>query len=294
MSASRISIITPSFNQAQFLEETILSVLDQRYPSLEYIIIDGGSTDGSVDVIKRYEDRLAFWVSEADRGQAHAINKGLAKSTGEIVAFINSDDVYLPGALAKVAEHFGKSPGCEWLCGDTQMFGNDGAKPRRIETVVPKSAAHCLSWAYTAPQPGMFWRRELIGSGFDEGWRYCFDHELYVRLLLAGHKCEHLPAMLAGYRLHDSSKTVAEADGFDKEFDNIAELYESKLKGVGRRWSAATRFLRRSYAASQAGHTREAVACLLRALVIHPEGMRRRPFWGCMRRALRSRLARTN
>src|SRR6266513_4869973 len=119
MSEPRISIITPSFNQAQFLEETILSVLNQRYPNLEYIVIDGGSTDGCVDVIKRYEDRLAFWVSEPDRGQPHAINKGLAKATGEIVAFINSDDVYLPGALSTVASHFIESPERGWLCGDT-------------------------------------------------------------------------------------------------------------------------------------------------------------------------------
>jgi glycosyltransferase involved in cell wall biosynthesis len=290
MSAPRISIITPSFNQAQFLEETILSVLNQRYPNLEYIIIDGRSTDGSVDVIKRYEDRLAFWVSESDRGQAHAINKGLAKSTGEIVAFINSDDLYLPGALARVAEHFAKSPECGWLCGDTQLFSDDGAEPRPIVTVVPKSAAHCLSWAYTAPQPGMFWRRELIQDGFQEKWRYCFDHELYVRLLLAGHRCEHLPVTLAGYRLHESSKTVAEADGFDKEFDEIAELYEEHLQGAGRRWSAATRFLRRSYAASQVGKASEAATFLMRALLLHPEGIFHRPFWGCFKRTLRAVL----
>src|SRR6266550_8991921 len=95
----KISIVTPSFNQGRFLEETILSVLNQNYANLEYIIIDGGSDDESVEIIRRYEDRLAFWISEKDRGQVHAINKGLEQATGAIFAFINSDDVYLPGPL---------------------------------------------------------------------------------------------------------------------------------------------------------------------------------------------------
>jgi glycosyltransferase involved in cell wall biosynthesis len=287
----KISIITPSLNQGQFLEETLRSVLSQGYPSLEYIVTDGGSTDGSVDLIRRYEDQLTYWVSEPDQGQANAINKGLARATGDIVAYINSDDVYLSGSLAAVATHFSEHPNCKWLCGDTVLFG-ERQRSELVRTVVPKSAAHCLSWAYKAPQPGMFWRRELVGNGFDERWRYCFDHELYVRLLLAGYRCEHLPISVAGYRLHENSKTVAESSGFDREFDEIAEIYEEQLHGSGRRWSWATRLLRRSYAAGQAGNTREAAANLLRALLVHPEGVRRRPFWGCLRLAMKSGLGR--
>src|ERR1044071_6569232 len=121
----KLSIITPSFNQGRYLEETILSVLNQGYQPLEYIVIDGGSTDESVSIIRRYEHHLAYWVSEKDRGQVHAINKGLEKATGDIFAFLNSDDLYLPGAFRAVMEHFREKPDCEWLCGETLLFGTE-------------------------------------------------------------------------------------------------------------------------------------------------------------------------
>jgi glycosyltransferase involved in cell wall biosynthesis len=279
----KISIVTPSFNQGKFLEETIGSVLDQNYPKLEYIVIDGGSTDQSVEVIKRYEKHLAYWVSEKDRGQVHAINKGIEKTTGEIFGFINSDDLYLPGTFATVSAHFDQHPESEWVCGDTIIFG-EGRGDELIETVVPKSAAHCLSWAYTAAQPGHFWKRELVAGGFDEAWPYDFDHDLYVRLLLAGHRCEHIPQAFARYRLHDASKTVAENHRQIAEFERSAEVYENRLEGADRRWCRATRFLRRSYAASEAGDKKEGARWLVRALATHPESLAHRPFWGCLRK----------
>lgn len=122
----RISIVTPSYNQAEFLERTIFSVLNQNYPKLEYIIIDGGSTDGSVEIIKKYDKYLTFWVSEKDNGQADAIRKGFARATGEILAWINSDDTYLPGTFLKVAKAFIKNPKVDLI------FGNIFCKILRI------------------------------------------------------------------------------------------------------------------------------------------------------------------
>ncbi len=282
----KFSIVTPSFNQAHFLEETILSVLNQRYPNLEYIVIDGGSTDNTVEIVRKYEEHIAYWVSEKDRGQVDALNKGFARATGDILAFINSDDVYLPGTFAAVAKAFESDPACDWLCGDTIMFG-EGHSTGIVHSVVPRSAAHCLSWAYEAPQPGHFWKKKLIEQfKFDEAWPYDFDHDLYVRLLLAGYSCKYVPLPFAAYRLHQVSKTVAEGDRQIAEFELSAEVYENKLHGSDQRWCRATRYLRKSYAASQAGERREGARWLLRALGVYPEAVTARPFWGCFRQVL--------
>lgn len=125
-SLPKISIVTPSYNQAQFLEETILSVLKQDYPNLEYIIMDGGSTDGSVDIIRKYEDKLAYWVSKPDKGQADAIYRGFEKSTGEILGWINSDDYYLPGAFNAVGRFFQLKPTTKFLVGNVLIVDSKG------------------------------------------------------------------------------------------------------------------------------------------------------------------------
>src|SRR5512138_1735166 len=129
----KISVVTPSFNRVKFLEETIRSVLDQDYPNLEYIIVDGGSTDGSVEVIRKYQDRLASWVSEPDQGPYEAINKGFARSTGEIMAWIGSDDKYLPWTLQVVASAMSASPQIEWITSLFHLFYSPHGQPRHCE-----------------------------------------------------------------------------------------------------------------------------------------------------------------
>jgi len=183
-------------------------------------------------------------------------------------------------------EYFAAHPECQWLCGDTIMFG-PGHKSELIQARVPASAAHCLSWAYKAPQPGMFWKRSLMENGFDESWRYDFDHDLYVRLLLKGYRCEHLSLPVAAYRWHAISKTMSDRNLFDEEFDRSAEHYEGSLQGSDRRWVRSTRLLRQSYLASGEGRISEARKLLTQAALTYPEGLASKLFWGCVRQLSR-------
>ena len=278
----KVSIVTPSYNQAVYLEQTINSVLNQQYDDLEYIVIDGGSNDNSAEIIRRYKNFISYWVSEPDRGQAHALNKGLEKCTGDIFAFINSDDVYLPGAFSAVVNYFDSHPECSWICGDTLIFG-EGYKTELFKAIVPESAVHALTWQAHAPQPGMFWRRELLIDGFDESYNYCFDHDLYVKLLLKNYKCHHLSLPLAAYRLHENSKTVADNEKFNREFDLIAEKYESELRWKDRRLSQAIRSIRRSYLSSARGDKTQALRWLVKSIILTPEVIFCRPFWGSLK-----------
>lgn len=275
----RITVITPSFNQGSFIEETILSVLNQKYPYLEYIVIDGGSKDDSVDIIRKYKNRLAYWVSEPDNGQASAINKGLERATGDIVAFLNSDDLYLPGALQVVAYKFAENPGIEWMSGQWIYFSGTGRPLELQDLIVPRNVTQCLFENYQAAQPSHFWRRSLFEKYgvFDQKYRYCFDHEFYVRLLIAKVRCVKVEHPLSAYRLHPGSKSVAEFDGFAKEFSEIRRKYISKasawripIENSRKLARDAYRLLWEGIRSYQAGHRNEGISQGIRALRLSP------------------------
>lgn len=210
----RISIITPSYNQAQFLEETILSVLNQNYPGIEYMIIDGGSTDGSVDIIRKYSDRLAYWVSEPDRGQTHAINKGLARTTGDIVAWLNSDDVYCPGAFQTVADLMWRDArivrpivygDCDIIDGAGEVTGKWIGKPVDREKMIAFWKYHWPD-GYCVPQQTVFVAGHIFRAHpLDDSLYNLMDRELYLRLI-EKHPFHYCPQTLARYRIHAAAK----------------------------------------------------------------------------------------
>ncbi|MBC8488104.1 MAG: glycosyltransferase [Bacteroidetes bacterium] len=184
----KISIVTPSLNQALFLEETILSVLDQDYPNLEYIIIDGVSTDGSVDIIRKYADRLTYWVSEPDRGMYDAISKGFAISSGEILAWINSDDIYFDNAFHTVVDIFTQIPEVDWItgrCGYIDSSGNftDKARKKLYKRELLKRGFYKSPYSYVVNQNAVFWRRSLWEKvhGCDKNLKAAGDFVLWTK-----------------------------------------------------------------------------------------------------------------
>ncbi len=207
-----ITIITPSFNQAGFIRQTIESVIGQDYPRVEYLIFDGGSTDGSVEIIRSYENRVTTWVSRKDRGQSDAINQGLRQAQGEIVGWLNSDDYLLPGALATVARHFGENPQSKWAIGACELL-HDRNPPHAIRHAPENlSLKNILAWwpDYWFCQQATFWRRSLLDeAGFlDESLDLLMDCELWLRFF-AVQPPTRIPQTLAGYRYHKAAKTIA-------------------------------------------------------------------------------------
>jgi len=206
-----ISIVTPSFNQGRFLERTIRSVLDQHYPKLEYIIKDGGSSDETIDVLDRYKPSLNYSESSKDRSQAHALNLGFCHTSGEIMAYLNSDDLLMPGALHFVAAFFARHPEIDVVYGHRVMLDENDLEVGRW--VLPPHDNDVLSWADYVPQETLFWRRrvwEKVGGAFDESFDFALDWDLILRFRDVGARFIRLPRFLGGFRLHPGQKTASQ------------------------------------------------------------------------------------
>ncbi len=203
----KISIVTPSLNQAGFLEETIRSVLDQEYPDLEYVVVDGGSTDGSAEIVRKYGDRLHSWVSEKDGGHADALNKGFARTSGEIMAWINGDDKYMPWTFRVVAEIFTQFPQVNWITGFPAFWNDRGVltSAERIQKNIYDFLFGNYDWIQ---QESVFWRRSLwekTGGFIDREYRFMVDGELWCRFFLHDDLVS-LDCILGGYRVHPGNR----------------------------------------------------------------------------------------
>ena len=235
----KISVITCSYQQVPFLELAMRSVLEQGYPNLEYLVVDGGSTDGSIALIDRYADSLAYRVSEKDHGQSEALNKGLRKSTGEIIGWLCSDDLLFPGSLETVASYFAANPSVEAVYGNAILINARGKvlRAKREMGFSPFSILHDHNYI---PQPSMFWRRSLMEKvGFlDESLHLSMDADYWLRFAMNG-RVSHIPDFLSCMRTHDSQKVFLDRPGVFREAD-LLRLRYSKTNG----FEAVQRLLR--------------------------------------------------
>jgi len=269
-----VSIITPSYNQANYLEQTLRSVLEQDYARVEYIVIDGTSTDGSVEIIEKYENRLAYWVSEKDSGQAEAINKGLTHANGGIVAWLNSDDYYLPGAISAAVKAFEENPDAVMVYGDMLAVDENG---QTINTLKYKQLSlEDLLCFQIIGQPSVFFRRDVYEKvgGLDTSFHFLLDHHFWIRIAQQG-KILHVPQTWAAARYHAEAKNRAKASEFGREAFRIldwvksqAELAEA-VSGVERRARASAHRVDARYLLD-GGKPASALSAWFRALFIHP------------------------
>jgi len=270
-----VSIVTPSYQQAAYLEHTLRSVLGQDYPRLEYIVVDGGSTDGSVAVLRRYADRLAWWVSEPDEGQADALRKGFARARGEILAWLNSDDMYAPGAVASAVRALQQNPRAAWAVGDALSVDAEGRPFHHHRAAAWDLSA--LMTLHILPQPAVFFRRaayERVG-GVDPSFRYLMDHHLWLRLARVAGPPVYVPEVWAFARYHPQAKNLAEAARFGQEALRLARWlstdpayapeYRRQRRAV---WAAAYRFSARYLL--DGGQPWRALGHYLRAWAWHP------------------------
>ena len=217
-----ISIITPSYNQGDYLELSILSVLNQDYPNLEYIVVDGNSTDGSQEIIKKHEDRLSWWVSENDNGQADAFNKGLQHASGIYIGWLNSDDLYLPGTLTEAISLLEKNQELAFVFGDVQSI-NEKGEITNIMRYGDWQLADLMQFKIIG-QPAVFMRRDLLETtgGLDPTFHFLLDHHLWVKLA-SQNPIKYSNRLWAAARFHATAKNVAQAEQFGEEAYRLVE-----------------------------------------------------------------------
>ena len=269
-----VSIVTPSFNQARYLEATIQSVLSQEYPHIEYIVIDGASSDDSVEIIKKYKKRLAYWVSEKDNGQADAINKGFARAKGDIFAWLNSDDYYLPKAISAAVKIFEENPDVVLVYGDMLAVDEYG---QTINVLKYKQLSlEDLCCFQIIGQPAVFFRREAFekAGGLDTAFHFLLDHHLWIRIAQQG-KILHVPQTWAAARYHAEAKNRSKAAEFGREAFHILDWLKSQpelvsvFSNVERRARASAHRVDSRYLLD-GGQSFSALKAWTRALLIHP------------------------
>ena len=226
--APSVSIITPSLNQGRFIERTIRSVLDQPVGDLEYLVFDGGSTDETRDILKRYESRLC-WVSEADRGQADAVNKGLRRCQGDVIGWLNSDDIYYPNMVAAASEYLASRPDIDVVYGDANHIDEQDVIIEAYPTEdwdVQRLADVCYLC-----QPAVFFRRRVVErfGVLNEGLHFCLDYEYWLRLGLGGARFERLRQVVAGSRLYAETKTLGSRVKFHREINNMLRAQSGRV-----------------------------------------------------------------
>ena len=271
---SLVSIVTPSFSQASYLEQTLRSVLDQDYADIEILVIDGGSTDGSVDIIKKYAARLAYWVSEKDAGQAEAINKGMARAKGDIVAWLNSDDYYLPGAVSAAVKAFDANPDAVLVYADMLAVDENGQTFNTLR--YRQLTLEDLLCFQIIGQPAVFMRRAAFeqAGGLDLSYHFLLDHHLWIRIAAQG-RILHIPQIWSAARYHPAAKNRAQAAAFGREAFRILESVErdnylaSTFAKIKRRATASAHRVDARYLLD-GGRPAASLAAWTRALFIHP------------------------
>lgn len=269
-----VSIVTPSYNQAQYLEQTIRSIIEQDYPCIEYIVIDGASTDNSIGIIKQYENHLAYWISEKDNGQAEAINKGLAHTSGEILAWLNSDDYYFPDTISTIVKTFEENPDVVMVYGDMLAVDEHG-ETINILKYRQLSLEELLCFQIIG-QPSVFFRREVYETigGLDISFHFLLDHQYWIRIAQQG-RILHIPQAWAAARYHAEAKNRARAAEFGREAFRILDWAKHQpdlaeaVSGVERRARASAHRVDARYLLD-GGKSASALAAWFRALFIHP------------------------